>query len=107
MDYLKLTECYQELESTTKRLAKTEIISNFLKHVKKERYPSPAINLLRGKIFPDWEQRKIGVSEKLIIKALALATGNPKDEIEKLFTKTGDLGLTAEELVKHKKQKIF
>lgn len=103
MDYLKLTECYQKLESTTKRLEKTEIISNFLRELKKE--PNAiAINLLRGRIFPDWEQRKIGVSDKLVIKALSLSTGNSKDKIEKLFAKTGDLGLVAEELIKNKKQ---
>ena len=67
MDYLKLTEYYKQLESTTKRLEKTEIISRLLRELKKESNPEPALNLLRGKVFPDWEERKIGVSEKLVI----------------------------------------
>jgi len=104
MDYLKLTEYYKQLESTTKRLEKTEIISRLLRELKKESNPEPALNLLRGKVFPDWEERKIGVSEKLVIKALSLSTGNSLEKVEKLFTKTGDLGLVAEELTKNTKQ---
>ena len=104
MDYLKLTEYYQNLESTSKRLEKTEIVSRLLKELRKEKDPEPAISLIRGKVFPDWEQRKIGVSDKLVIKALATSTGNSADKIEKLFAKTGDLGLVAEELIKNTKQ---
>ncbi len=104
MDYLKLTEYYQELESTSKRLEKTYIIYKLLKDSKHEDDISPIINLLTGKPFPAWDERKIGVSDKLIIKALALSTGNSKEKIEKLFNKTGDLGLVAEELTKNRHQ---
>ncbi|MBS3168624.1 ATP-dependent DNA ligase [Candidatus Woesearchaeota archaeon] len=104
MDYIKLTECYTELESTSKRLEKTNIIKEFLKNVLNEKDPEQIINLLRGSVFPSWDQRKIGVSDKLVIKALTTSTGISKDKVEKLYTKTGDLGLVAEELTKSKKQ---
>ena len=104
MDYIKLTDYYQQLEKTPKRLEKTSIITRLLKEVKKEKDPEPTINLLRGSVFPVWEQRKIGVSEKIIIKALATSTGNSKDKIEKMFAKIGDLGDVAQELTKEKKQ---
>ncbi len=104
MDYIKLTEYYQQLEKTSKRLEKTYIITQILKEAKKEEDASPIINLVRGSVFPSWEQRKIGVSDKLIIKALATSTGNSKEKIEKMFAKLGDLGEVAVELTKDKKQ---
>ncbi len=104
MDYLKLTECYKQLESTSKRLEKTYIIAQLLREAKKEADISPIIYLLTGKPFPPWDERKIGVSDKLVIKALATSTGNSPEKIVKLFTKIGDLGLVAEELTKDKKQ---
>ncbi len=104
MEYLKLTECYSNLESTSKRLEKTNIISNFLKELKKDSEIEPIINLLKGRVFPPWDQRKIGVSDKIIIKALATSTGNSSEKIEKLFAKLGDLGLVAEQLTKDTQQ---
>jgi len=104
MDYANLSNCYQQLEKTSKRLEKTFIINQLLKEVKKEKDPEPIINLLRGSVFPSWEQKKIGVSDKLIIKALATSTGTSKDKIEKMFAKIGDLGDVAGELTKNKKQ---
>jgi len=104
MDYLKLTEYYKKLEGTSKRLEKIFIISKLFIDLKTEKNPGAIINLIRGNVFPVWEERKIGVSEKLIIKALSVSTGNSKENIEKLFSKTGDLGIVAEQLIINKKQ---
>ncbi len=104
MDYIKLTEYYQRLEKTSKRLEKTSIISELLKEIKKEQDQEPIINLIRGSVFPAWEQRKIGVSDSLIIKAIVTSTGNTKEIIESMFAKLGDLGEVAKELTVNKKQ---
>src|SRR3989344_3259837 len=104
MDYIKLTEYYQQLEKTSKRLEKTHIISRLLQEAKKERDPEPIINLVRGSVFPDWEQRKIGVSDKIVVKALATSMGISKDKIEKMLAKIGDLGDVAEQITKEKRQ---
>lgn len=104
MDYIKLAEIYEALEKTTKRLEKTYILSQFMKDIKKANDIEPVINLLRGSPFPSWDERKIGVSDKLIIKALALSAGTSKEKIEKLWIKTGDFGETAFELIENKKQ---
>ncbi|MBI2148669.1 ATP-dependent DNA ligase [Candidatus Woesearchaeota archaeon] len=107
MDYIKLTEYYQQLEQTSKRLEKTHIISQLLKEAKKEENVEVIINLVRGSVFPAWDELKIGVSDKIIIKALITSTGISKDKVEKLFAKNGDLGIVAQELVKEKKQTTF
>lgn len=103
MDYADLVEVYEELEGTSKRLEKTHIISEFLKKVRIDSLPD-VILLLQGNVFPPIEEKKIGVAARLVLKALSKATGLSAKEIEKNWTKTGDLGKTAESLIGKKKQ---
>jgi len=103
MRYLELCKVYQELEKNPSRLKKTEILSEFLKKLKHEKNKE-IIYLLEGKIFPDYDNREIGISTQLAIKALSKATGISSSDIVKLWKKTGDLGLTSEQLVSKKKQ---
>ncbi|MBI5391459.1 ATP-dependent DNA ligase [Candidatus Woesearchaeota archaeon] len=103
MDYLKLTDFYEKLEKTSKRLEKTEILSQLLKDLRAEESEA-VLNLIQGRVFPNWDERKIGVSDKLVIKAMNIATGISKEEIEKLWVKLGDLGEVSEEITKKKKQ---
>lgn len=103
MDYIKLVEVYQKLEATTKRLEKTFIISDFLKTIPEEALHETLL-LLQGLVFPNWDERKIGVAARLILKAINKATGITQEKIEKEWTKFGDLGDVAENLVKEKKQ---
>ena len=103
MEYIKLVEMYQTLEETTKRLKKTFLISEFLKTTSKEDIGNITL-LLQGKVFPTWDERKIGVASRLILKAISTATGIDIKKIENEWKKTGDLGLVAESLVKQKKQ---
>ena len=64
MHYKELVNIYSKLEKTTKRLEKVDIISEFLKKINKENL-SKVINLLQGKVYADWEELKLGVSEIL------------------------------------------
>jgi|TARA_B100002003_G_C14136423_1_gene546545 DNA ligase-1 len=103
MDYIKLVEVYEELEATTKRLEKTFIIRDFLKDIKEDDIEQ-TILLLQGKVFPNWDDRKIGVASRMVLKAINKATGTHSDKIEKEWAKIGDLGEVAKELTKTKKQ---
>ncbi len=51
-----------------------------LKMTKKEDLDKIVL-LLQGKIFPNTEERKIGISSKLILKALNIATGISQEEL--------------------------
>ena len=101
MDYSRLCEVYQELESTTKGLEKTKIISNFLENIKN--YPE-YIYLLQGNVFADYDKRELGISIQLAIRSISQATGVLDSDVVKEFKKLGDLGSAAEELIKKKKQ---
>jgi len=102
MKYRQLAELYNSLESTTKRLKKTEILSEFLKKIPEE--DKDVLYLLLGRVFPEYDKREIGISNQLTIKAIAKATGESSEEVVKKWKSVGDLGKVAEELAKHKKQ---
>jgi DNA ligase-1 len=100
MKYSELVEVYEKLEGTTKRLEKTYFLSEFLKKTDSSELDK-TILLVQGKVFPIWDERKIGMASRLLLKALLIATGiDPEAE----WKKTGDLGLAAEEITRHKKQ---
>ena len=102
MNYEKLAEFYEEVSSTTKRLEKIDIVARFLKTLKEE--DSDILYLIEGHIYPDYDERRIGISNQLAIKAIAKATGTEKDTIVKEWKKVGDIGEVAEKFTKSKKQ---
>ncbi|MBW2996261.1 ATP-dependent DNA ligase [Candidatus Woesearchaeota archaeon] len=103
MKYKDLVEVYEDLEKTSKRLEKTYIISEFLKTISETALKETAL-LLQGRVFPQWDERKIGVASRLVLKAISQATGTSTDKIEKQWAKVGDLGNVAAEFIKSKKQ---
>jgi DNA ligase 1 len=103
MKYIDLVEVYKNLEATTKRLEKTFIISEFLKKIPEEDLKIAAL-LLQGRVFPNWDERKIGVASRLVLKAINKSTGISPIKIEKEWAKIGDLGDVAETHIKEKKQ---
>jgi DNA ligase 1 len=103
MKYSELVEIYQKLDSTTKRLDKTYYISEFLKKVSVEELEI-VILLLQGIIYPKWDDKKIGVASRLVLKALNIATGIESEKIEQKWKEEGDLGIVAEKLTSKKKQ---
>lgn len=105
MQYEKLVEVYEKLGKTTKRLEKTFIISEFLRDVKDD--IGSSVLLLRGKVYPSWDEHELGVASRLILKAINVATGISVGEIEKQWKKKGDLGLVAEKLIERKKQRTL
>ena len=102
MLYKKLAETYEELSSTTKRLKKIEILSKFLEHL--HQTDKDVLYLILGDIYPEYDERRIGISNQLVIKALSTATGTDKDKVVKEWKSIGDLGKVAEKLKKEKRQ---
>lgn len=100
MNYSEFTKLYERLSETTKKLEKISILSEFLPRIKDEEW----IYLLRGRVFPDYDEREFGVSVQLTIKAIARVAGIKEDTVKKMFKKQGDLGDVAKELVGKKKQ---
>ncbi len=106
MKYAELADVYEKLENTSKRLEKTSILSDFLKETTAEDVDK-IILLLQGKVFPAWDERKIGFASRMMIKSIQTATGMSADSVEKKLKKTGDLGITGEELIEKKSQQTL
>ena len=102
MLYSKLATLYEALSSTTKRLEKTDILAKFLDKLHED--DVDILYLLLGNIYAQYDSRKIGISEQLVVKSIARASGATAEEVVKKWKKLGDLGKVSEELVGNKKQ---
>ncbi len=103
MEYKALVAVYLNLEKTTKRLEKTAIIAEFLKKVAAGDLPM-IIQLVEGRVFPENEDQKIGFSSRLILKAIASSSGVDEEKVENVWSKVGDLGTVAEQLLEKRVQ---
>lgn len=103
MRYSVLVQVYEDLGKTSGRLDKVRIISDLLRRCGKGDL-SRVVYLLQGRVFPHFDERKIGMSSQLILKVIARAAGASVFEIERAWKKKGDLGVVGEEFMRHKKQ---
>lgn len=102
-----LVDTYQRLESTTKRLEMTDILTELFKEATSEEIDM-IIYLTQGKIHPDWKgEPELGMAEKMVIETLVRVTGLKKAAVEQLVQELGDIGLAAEEAMSKKKQSGF
>ena len=102
MLYKKLAEFYEEASANPSRLKKIEILSKFLKQINNS--DKEVLYLILGDIYPEYDERKIGISNQLAIKAISKSIGTEKDEVVKLWKEIGDLGKVAEKLKSKKRQ---
>jgi len=106
MLYSELAAVYEQLEATSKRLEKRDIFARLLKKAS-ESDLDHLLYLIQGRVFPRWDERKTGMSSQLLLKAIALSTGNSTEQITKIWRKVGDLGKVTEQLTKGKKQRTI
>ena len=103
MRFAKLANVFDALDSTRKRLEKTDILAEFLKDT--DEYLLPTIcRFAQGKIFPAWSQEELGVAEKLIVKCISSVSGKSEKGVEEAIKDTGDAGLAAGQILSTKKQ---
>lgn len=105
MKFHKLVEYFERLEATTKRLEMFDILSELFKEAHSDDIDK-IIYLGQGQLLPPFQGLEMGMSEKYLIRAISDATNTPTKKVEDAFKKTGDLGETAEELVKGKGQNL-
>ncbi len=95
----RVAEAFQALEATTKRMEMSNILGQLFRETPKEDVDK-LIYLLHGQIGPPFEAPDFGVDERLILLALANATGLSQSKVESVYKEKGDLGLAAEELLR-------
>lgn len=82
---------------------KTYYLSKFLIKIS-DNDTSGLVNLIQGKIFYMHENINLGISSRLILKAISKSSGATINDIERMWRKVGDLGQVAYELFKNKAQ---
>ncbi len=106
MQYSMLVEAFEKIEATSKRLEITSFLVQLLKET-----PASVIDkvvyLTQGKLYADYLGVELGVAEKLLIRAVAIATGENEAHVSSTYKKTGDVGTTVEKLLKEKGQPLL
>jgi DNA ligase 1 len=97
MKFAELAANLEQMEATKSRNELVRILSE----VYRDSVPDelePITYLIQGRLAPFFEPVEIGLGERLLMTAIALAYAAPKEEVVKLNRQTGDLGLTAQRL---------
>ncbi|MFH1420879.1 MAG: ATP-dependent DNA ligase [Candidatus Aenigmatarchaeota archaeon] len=102
MQYRELVKTYQSLEATTKKLEKRDILARLYKETPNELLPIIVL-LSQGMVFPKGG-KELGIATNMMLAAIEKSYGVSEKEVESVFKKTGDVGLTAEHFAKNKKQ---
>ena len=103
MPFSMLSEAFQKMEVTSSRIALTEILIELFKRTPPQ-LMDDVVYLIQGKLYPDFVGLELGVGEKLLLKAISLATGVSPGEVEKLYKRLGDVGKAAEDCEKRRRQ---
>jgi DNA ligase-1 len=106
MDYSVLAETYEKLEKVSSKLQKTEILAELFKDTPADELPKVVL-LVMGRVFPIYSEHELGIANQMMLRTIAKASGFSAKEVEQKFKKTGDLGLTAEECIKGRRQAIL
>ena len=95
-DYL--AEIFERLEATSKRLEMFEILAELFRETGSDEI-APVIYLSQGQLLPAFHGLEMGMSDKLLARALAGATRQSPTDVLQHFKNSGDLGTTAEALL--------
>ncbi len=97
MEFKILADYFEKLEETSSRLALIDILSDLFKHTHKDEIDR-IIYLLQGRIAPFYAPVEIGMADKTVATSLGIAYGEERENVLKLYSRKGDMGLVAKEL---------
>jgi len=106
MKFSIISDAFEKMETTSRRLELTDILVELIKEIPQD-VISKAIYLIQGKLRPNFEGVELGIAEKLVMKAMSKSSGIPLKKIEDEYNRGGDLGQTAENILKQKIQTTF
>ena len=97
MKFSELTEYFEKLDKTSSRLSLIEILAELFRKTPAQEIEK-IVYLIQGRLAPFFMPIEIGMAEKTVAEALALAYGSTKEAVLKDYQKLGDMGLAAEQL---------
>ena len=103
MKFRDLAESFQKIEDTSGRLDMMGLLAEAFKKASASEIDK-IIYMSQGVVAAPFEGLEVGMGEKFVMQAIATATGYSRESVEKNYKKSGDLGDTAQELIKEKRQ---
>ncbi|EHP84751.1 ATP-dependent DNA ligase [Methanotorris formicicus] len=100
MLWKEVCEIYNKIENTTKRLEKRDYfikLINMVEDIGKPEDLKKICYLTIGRVFPEYDERELGIGSKLLIGAI-VSTGIKEKELLEKIKETGDIGLAIEKL---------
>lgn len=97
MKFSTLAEYFEKMEETSSRLSLIDLLSDLFKDSSKEEIDK-IVYLTQGRIAPFFEPLEIGMAEKTVASALSEAFDIDREEVLKLYSQLGDMGLATERL---------
>src|ERR1700729_582183 len=98
MKFISLATYFEKLESTSSRLELIQILSDLFKASNDAEEISEICYLVQGRIAPFYEPIEIGMADKMVTQAIALAYGTDKEKVWESYQKVGDMGEVAQKL---------
>src|SRR5215471_7296927 len=98
MEFADLAQTFEELERTSSRLTLIELVTQLFRSIERPEEIQQVCYLMQGRVAPFYEALEMGMAEKSVTKAIALASHSTQEQIEALYGKLGDLGLVAEQV---------
>ena len=71
MKFSIISDAFEKMETTTKRLELTDILVGLVKEIPED-VISKAIYLIQGKLRPNFEGVELGIAEKLVMRAMSI-----------------------------------
>jgi len=103
MDFRDVAEVFEKVEEKSGRIEMTDILAKLFKKANSEEIEKITY-FVQGNVAPPHEGIDLGMGERFAVEAIASSTGHSVKEVDKEFKKSGDLGKTAEEFLKKKRQ---
>lgn len=106
MKFTTLTDYFEQLEQTSSRLSLIDILVELFNHTGKDEIDE-VIYLTQGRVAPFYAPIEIGMADKMVAQAVALAYGSTKEAVLKEYEIKGDMGTVAQAFSEHPQGDIF
>ncbi len=105
MNYSLISDTYQKIEATSKRLEMTQHLVELIRNTPPNMIDKVTY-LTVGEVYPPFVGIELGLADKLAIRAITHAAKETDEQVKNRYKVTGDLGKTAEELLKERPKLI-
>jgi DNA ligase-1 len=102
--FSELASSLDQMEATKSRNELVRILSDVYRVASVDEL-EPITYLIQGRLAPFFEPVEMGLGDRLLITAIAVAYGVPKEDVSKLYKQAGDLGVAAQRLAPAVKRK--